>query len=146
MLSHFSHVWLCNPMDCSPLTSSVHGILQARIQEWVAMPSSRRSSQPQDRTQIFHIPGRFFTIWATREFQEYWSGYPISFPGDLPHPEMEPGSPALQADSLPAELPGKPRYYHRLIPIFQRMFFRELRQPVTSKWSITAWNVRDVFE
>ena len=47
--------------------SSVHGILQARILEWVAIPFSRRSSQPRDRTQIFHIAGRFFTIWAIRE-------------------------------------------------------------------------------
>ena len=43
---------LCNPMDCSPPGSSVHGILQARILEWVAMPSSRRSSQPRDRTRV----------------------------------------------------------------------------------------------
>ena len=41
VLSHFSHVLLCNAMDCSPPISSVHGILQARILEWVAMPSSR---------------------------------------------------------------------------------------------------------
>ena len=39
---------------------------------------------------------------------EYWSGYPFPFPGDLPDPGIEPGSPALQADSLPVELPGKP--------------------------------------
>ena len=42
------------------------GILQARILEWVAFPFSRRSSQPRDRTQVFHIAGRFFTSWATR--------------------------------------------------------------------------------
>ena len=42
-------------------------ILQARIMEWVAMPSSRGSSQPRDWTQISFIAGRFFTIWATRE-------------------------------------------------------------------------------
>ena len=43
---------LCNPMDCSPPGSSVHGILQARILEWVAMPSSRGSSQPRDWTHV----------------------------------------------------------------------------------------------
>ena len=43
---------LCNPIDCSPLGSSVHGILQARILEWVAMPSSRGSSGPRDRTHV----------------------------------------------------------------------------------------------
>ena len=42
-------------------------ILQARILEWVAMPSSRGSSQPRDQTQVSLIAGRFFTIWATRE-------------------------------------------------------------------------------
>ena len=46
---------LCNPIDCSPPASSVHGILQARILEWVAMPSSRRSSQPRDRTRVSYI-------------------------------------------------------------------------------------------
>ena len=43
------------------------GILQARILKWVAMPSSRGSSQPRDWTQVSHIAGRFFTRWATGE-------------------------------------------------------------------------------
>ena len=47
----------------------VHGILQARILEWVAFPFSRRSSQPRDRTQISHIAGRFFISWATGKSQ-----------------------------------------------------------------------------
>ena len=47
---------LCGPMDCT-----VHGILQARILEWVAFPFSRGSSQPKDQTQVSHIVGRFFT-------------------------------------------------------------------------------------
>ena len=55
VISHFSHVWLCNPMNCKPPGSSVHGILQARILEWVAMPSSRGSSWPRDRTHIFYV-------------------------------------------------------------------------------------------
>ena len=46
---------------------TVHGILQARILEWVATPFSRGSPQPRDRTQVSHIAGRFFTSWATRE-------------------------------------------------------------------------------
>ena len=45
------------------------GILQAGIQEWVAMPPSTRSSQPKDRTQVSHIAGGFFATWATREAQ-----------------------------------------------------------------------------
>ena len=55
---------LCNPLDCSPPSSSVHGILQARILEWVAIPFSRGSSWPRNGTQVSHIAGRFFTIWA----------------------------------------------------------------------------------
>ena len=62
-----SCVWLCDPMDYT-----AHGILQARILEWVAFPLSRGSSQPRDQTQVSHIAGRFFTY------------------------------PTLQADSLPA--------------------------------------------
>ena len=46
---------LCDPMDCSPSGSSVHGILQARILEWVAVPSSRESSWPRDGTHVFYI-------------------------------------------------------------------------------------------
>ena len=51
----------------TPLDYPVHGILQARILEWVAVPFSRGSSQPRDRTQVSHIAGGFFISWATRE-------------------------------------------------------------------------------
>ena len=50
----------CNPMDCSPLSSSVHGILQARILEWIAILFSMGSSR--DQTQVSCIAGRFFTV------------------------------------------------------------------------------------
>ena len=53
---------LCNPMDYSPPGSSVHGILQARILEWVAMPSSMESSQGRDRIQVSGIAERFSTV------------------------------------------------------------------------------------
>ena len=52
VLSCFSPVWPWNAMDCSPLDSSVHGVPQARILQWVAIPSSRGSSQPGDQTRI----------------------------------------------------------------------------------------------
>ena len=64
VLGHSAMFDICNPMDCRPSGSSVHGILQ----------------------------------------QEYWSGLPFPSPGDLPDPGIEPGPPALQADSLPTEL------------------------------------------
>ena len=59
---------LCNPQII------VHGILQARILEWVAFPFSRGSSQSRDWSRVSHITGRFFTSWDTREAREYWSG------------------------------------------------------------------------
>ena len=62
---------LCDPMDCSPPVSSVHGISQAK----------------------------------------YWSGLPFPSPRDLPDPGIEPGFPALQADSLPSEPPEKTRKF-----------------------------------
>ena len=58
----------CNPMGCILPGSPVHGILQARILEWVAISFSRGSSQPRDQTQVSCIASRFFTIWATREY------------------------------------------------------------------------------
>ena len=58
---------LCDPIDCSLPGSSVHGIFQARILEWVAISFSRGSSQPRDQTRVSHIVGRCFTILANRE-------------------------------------------------------------------------------
>ena len=58
---------LCDPMDSSLPGFSVHGILQARILEWVTISFSRGSSWPRDRTWVSHIGGRCFNLWATRE-------------------------------------------------------------------------------
>ena len=124
---------LWDSMDCSPPGSSVHGTLQARILEWVAISFSRGSSWPRDWTPISHIvrqilyhlshgkaqSGSFKSLSCVQLFgtpwtvayqaplsmelsrQEYWSGWPFPSPGDLPDPGIEPGSPALQADSWP---------------------------------------------
>ena len=69
-----THTWfklqiltLCVPMDCSLPGSSVRGIFQARVLEWVAIFFSRESSQPRDGTRVSSIIGRLFTVWATRE-------------------------------------------------------------------------------
>ena len=67
MLVAQSCLTLCNPMNCNMPDSSVCGILQARILEWVAISFSRRSSQSRDQTRVTCIAGKFFTIWATRE-------------------------------------------------------------------------------
>ena len=83
------------------------GILQAGTLEWVAMPSSRESSQPRDQTQVSHTAGRFFAIWDTREAMNTGVGR-LSLLQGIFSLGIELGSPALQADSLPAELQEKP--------------------------------------
>ena len=63
-----SYVWFfATPWTYNLPGFSLHGILQARILEWVAIAFSRRSSQPRDRTRVSCIAGRFFTVWATSE-------------------------------------------------------------------------------
>ena len=69
VLSTKSCLTLCDPMNCSPPGSSVHGISKARILEWVAIPFSRGSFWHRDWTQVSCIAGRFFTNWANREAQ-----------------------------------------------------------------------------
>ena len=110
------------------------GILQARILEWVSMPSSKESSQPRDQTQVSHIAGRIFTIWATgknslRHIQLFWYSTDCSLPGssvheisqarilewvaipspgDLSNPGIKCDLLHWQASSLPYEPPMKP--------------------------------------
>ena len=93
---------LCQTLWSSLHGSSLYGILQARILKWIAMSSSRGSSQLKDRTQVFHIAGRFFTICATREAQEYWSWYPIPSPGYVPTQELNQGP--LHCRQIPFQL------------------------------------------
>ena len=67
VLAAQSCLTLCDPRDCSLPDSSVHGILQARILEWVAILFSRGSSQPRDQSQVSYIADRLFTNWTIRE-------------------------------------------------------------------------------
>ena len=71
-VSHSVCPTLCKPMDYSQPGSSVHGILQAKMLEWVAIPFLRGSSQPRDQTLVSLTAGRFFTIWITREVHILW--------------------------------------------------------------------------
>ena len=93
---------LCDPVDCSPSGSSVHGILQARILEWVAISFSRGSSRPRNWTRISYVSciGRWVLYrWATREahgfiyqnlsgklpyfvWSEKWQPTPVFLPGE----------------------------------------------------------------
>ena len=85
VLAAQSHLTLCDPMNCSPPCSPVHGILQARILEGVAMSFSRGSSQTWDQTWVSCITSRFFTIWDSLVAQRVESacnaGDLISIPG-----------------------------------------------------------------
>ena len=107
---------LCDSMDLCPWAHQDHqdplflGILWTRILEWVAMPSSMASSQTRDGTQVSHIVGRFFTSEPLGKPMN--TGMDSCYPswGDLPDQGIKEGSPALQADSLPAELPRKPPF------------------------------------
>ena len=67
----FSCVTLCNLIDCSPLDSAVHGLLQAKIVEWVAISSSRGSSWPRDQTHVSWTGRQILYHWATWESSRY---------------------------------------------------------------------------
>ena len=99
---------LC-PTLCDLMDYTAHGILQARILEWIAVPFSRASSQPRDRTQVSCFVGGFFTSWATKEAQEYWSGvaYPFSSWSSRPRNRTRVSCIAGRF-SLPTDLSGKP--------------------------------------
>ena len=113
-------------MDYNLPSSSIHGIFQVRILVWVAISFSRGSSQHRDQTQVSCIAGGFFTSWTIREAQEYWSGYPIPSPEDLPDPGIELRTPTLQADSLPAEPQEKPKNTRvGSLSLLQRIFLTQ---------------------
>ena len=120
---------LCDPIDCNPPGSSVRGISQSRILEWVAIFFSRGSSPPRDRAHVSYIRRRVLYHWATRNGwvvltqscpalcghvdcslpgssvhgvlqRECWSEQPFLSPGDFPDPGLEPAS------SVPPTLAG----------------------------------------
>ena len=68
-------LYLCYPVDYCPPGSSVHGIFQARVLEWVAISFTRGSSPPRDWTWVSCMAGRFFTNWATRKAQKIEYNY-----------------------------------------------------------------------
>ena len=139
-----SHVWLfCDLMDCSFPGSTVYGISQARILEWVAIPFSRGSSWPRDRTASPALAGRFYTteppgkvlkvkVLVTQSCPTLCDPMDCSLPGSFVRGIFQarilewiaisfsrgsswPTSPALQADSLPTKL--KKNITHRKSPL-----------------------------
>ena len=90
-----------------PIDYIVHGILQARILEWVAFPFSRGSSQPRDRTQVSQIAGGFLPA-EPQEKPKKTGVVAYFFSSGSSGPRNWTGVSALQSDSLPTELSGKP--------------------------------------
>ena len=99
---------LHDPEDCSPVGSSVHGIFQVRILEWVAVPFSRGSSQPEDQSWVSCIAGRFFTIWDTREVHQLQETNAVQSLGQEDPLEKEMATPSsiLAWENLWTEEPG----------------------------------------
>ena len=93
--------FLCDPIDCSLSGSSVRGILQARILEWVAVPFSRESSPPRNRSRVSLIAGRFFTVWATRFLLLLWLFVYLSI---TPVESSEEGAVSLFPSTVPRAL------------------------------------------
>ena len=118
LLSRFGRVWLCDPIDGSPPGSPVPGIPQARTLEWVALSFSN-AWKWKVKVKSLSCVQLLVTPWTAAyqappsmgfSRQECWSGWPLPSPGDLPDPGIKPRSPALQADILPSEPPGKHKF------------------------------------
>ena len=97
---------LCNPVDCSPLGSSTHGIFQASILEWVAISFSRESSHQGIASRSPTLQADSSPSEPPGKPENTGVGCHVLLLRDHPSPGIEPGSPALQADSLPVELSG----------------------------------------
>ena len=99
--------------------SNAAGLLWILKEIACSQPLCRCAVQLLSRVQLFMTPwtvARQAPLPRAFSRQECWSGLPFPFPGDLPDPEVEPGSPVLQADSLPTELQGEP-HITSLVPI-----------------------------
>ena len=104
----------CDPVDCSLPGSSVHGILQARILEWVAISFSRGSSRPGDQTQVSCIAGGFFSSWAIREALTFSINNSIKFKNVYVHIVLKQccfwvaKSSSTLCDPMDCSMPGFP--------------------------------------
>ena len=116
------------PSLCDPMNYTVHGILQARILEWVAFLFSRRSSQPRDWTQVSRIAGGFFTSWATREalVLKLWPGW--QSPGKTGWNSRFPGTGAIWI-----------QWKSGLGP--RDLYFNKLTSTFWSPWSLSNQNM-----
>ena len=152
MLATQSRPTLCDPMDYSPPGYSAHGILQARILEWIAISFSRRSSQLRDWTWVSHIAGRLFTNWATRE-----DLYPLEGPGYFKkssktacwRPELRPPLPWAERTAVevhPVTCHGScsscichgPRMGRENLPS-SALGRQKMQEPSQSEWLLTSF-------
>ena len=142
---------LCNPMDCGPPGSSVHGILQASIVKWGAVPFSRRSSQPRDWTQVSCIAGGFSTMWATREDlhvrQTLHFQHVLRSKGSYRWPSL-PSSPATRATWRLQHHTASCDYPGCLLPLLALLSVEFVpctqavsAQPKSAEWS--QWETKD---
>ena len=128
---------LCDPRDRSQPGSPLPWILQARTLEWVAIPSpkgtiERKRVKSLSCVRLFVTPRSIaYQASPSMEFskQEYWSGLPFPSPGDLPDPEIEPGSHTLLADSLPSEPPRNPHPWAGAMLIIVSVLVPVLKKP-----------------
>ena len=116
---------LCDPVDCSLSGSSVRGMLQARTLEWVAMPSSRGSSQTRDQTQVPCIAGGSLPCELPEKPKRTRTGsYP--FPRGASQPRNQTGVSCTASNSLPTELPGKPLVLASCVQTLTLPFARQM--------------------
>ena len=163
-----SYLTLCDPMNCGLPGSSIHGIFQARILEWVSICFSRRSFRPRNWTWVSHIVGRRFTVWAPGKL--LLLNPTSSSPAPLPSLSVNPivwdrdnpsvashHAPMLICLKNPSEFPSQPQYpispkhQQGLKPIILNCYVRascaQLTLPVTplsylskSQMSLIAWS------
>ena len=141
-------------MDWSPPGSSVHGILQARVLEWVAIPFSRGSFLPRDQTQVSCIAGRLFTNWATKESQLSWL-YQLSPQCYLINSVVrlhEPWNQSLQAQADRPQLSMLAFFtsytacssgQHISIPICSIQMRGESHHPLSPKCALFKWRTKN---
>ena len=133
---------LCDPMNCSLPDSSVHGILRARILEWVAIPFSKGSFQPRGWTHVACIEGRFFTIWATDQIRSDQSFSRVRL---FATPWIAARQASLsitnsRSTGMPLKLPG--RSPNSNIWNFERIYMNPPPRPHLCLWPHCDWTQR----
>ena len=108
--------------------------IQARIPEWVAIPFSRGSSRPRDRTQVSCISGRLFTTWATRE------ALILTWEGQIPSPQWKGPERSLMTPSLHSPSPWNAGWFQACVLLLdKRITCSEAQLSVGARWEPATW-------